>query len=87
MWRTTGGLLATAAGVGCRPQGVWGARTTLCTRGAVQDGRVPCQDSKGMTDVAGKINFPVEHVPQASLAEDVVRCGVSMLRNPGSSHT
>lgn len=32
---------------GCRPQGVWGARTTLCTRGAVQDGRVPCQDSKG----------------------------------------
>lgn len=27
------GLLTTAAGMGCRPQGVWGARTTLCRMG------------------------------------------------------
>lgn len=86
MRRMTGGLLATAAGMGCRFQGVWGARTTLCTRGAVQDGRVPCQDSKGMTEVAGKMNFPTVHVPQDLLTEEVVRCGVGTLRNLGSSH-
>lgn len=52
---------ATAAGRGCKPQRVWGARSTLCTRGAVQDRTVPCQNSKGMVGVAGKMNFPTVH--------------------------
>lgn len=41
------GLLTTAAGMGCRPQV---CELTLCTRGAVQDGRVPCQARCGWQD-------------------------------------
>lgn len=48
-----GGLLATA---GYGPRGcAGGPRTTLCTR---EPRRMGCRDSKGMTDVAGKTNFP-----------------------------